>query len=187
MPTIAGTMDEPTEADLPQYVADAVDAMAKVHADHQLDASKLDRRMAQMTAWLGHPAFSLFLSGFVLVWLLANQFLPSWGSKAFDPAPYPLLAGLVALGALYMTAIILTTQRREDLRAARREQLTLELAIVIDHKTSKLIALMESLRLDNPNVVNRVDPEAEAMSSAANPQIVLDAIIKTHEADPDSD
>jgi len=160
--------------------------MARVHAEHQLDASRLDRRMAQITAWLGHPAFSVFLTAFVLVWVTGNQIAPGLGLTPIDPAPFPLLAGAVALGALYMTAIILTTQRREDLRAARREQLTLELAIVIDQKASKLIELLESLRLDNPNVANRIDPEAEAMSSAANTQIVLEAIIKTHEADPTS-
>ena len=180
-------MTIPTDPDLPRYVADAVEAMAKVHAEHQSDASRLDRRMAQMTGWLGHPAFSFVLTAVIALWVIINQTLEGMGHRAFDPMPYPLLAGLVALGALYMTAIILTTQRREDLRAARREQLTLELAIVIDHKTSKLIELMESLRVDNPNVANRIDPEADAMSSAADTKIVLEAIIKTHEADPDSE
>lgn len=180
-------MTAPSETDLPRYVADAVEAMAKVHTEHQSEASRLDLRMAQMTAWLGHPAFSFVLTGGVIAWVASNQVMGSLGHAGFDPMPYPLLAGLIALGALYMTAIILTTQRREDLRAARREQLTLELAIVIDQKTSKLIELIESLRLDNPNVVNRVDPEADAMSSAADTLIVLEAIIKTHEAGPESE
>ena len=81
-----------------------------------------------------------------------------------------------------MTGIILSTQRREDRLTTRREQLTLELAIVIEQKTSKLIELVEKLRLDHPDVANHIDVEAKAMSSSADTQVVLEAIKKAHDS-----
>ena len=174
-------------AELPAHIADTVTGMAKVHSDHHQDASRLDLIFAKIAAWLGHPGFTLVLSGFVVIWIGANLALQLAGRLPPDPPPFPLLSGLVALAALYMTGIILTTQRREDIRAERREQLTLELAIVIDQKASKLIALVEKLRLDHPDLVDHFDPEAQAMSAPADPEVVLNAIKKSHtdtEAEP---
>ncbi len=167
-------------AELPAHIADTVTGMAKVHSEHQNDASRLDLIFAKIAGWLGHPGFTLVLSGFVIAWIGVNLAFRAAGRLPPDPPPFPLLSGLVALAALYMTGIILTTQRREDIRAERREQLTLELAIVIDQKASKLIALVEKLRLDHPDLVDHNDLEAQAMSASADPVLVLDAIKKSH-------
>ena len=84
--------------------------------------------------------------------------------------------------ALYVTVLILTTQRREDQLAGYREQLTLELAILGEQKSAKIIALLEEMRRDSPTLRNRVDEEAAAMSVAADPQAVLDAIKESEDA-----
>ena len=44
-----------------------------------------------------------------------------------------------------------------------------------EQKSAKLIALMEETRRDNPLLVNRVDAEAEQMSTPADPEAVLEA------------
>ena len=87
----------------------------------------------------------------------------------WDPPPFNWLQGLVGLLALYDTVLILITQRRDDLLASYREQLTLELAILGEQKAAKIIALLEEMRCDNPNLRDRVDVEAEAMSVPADP------------------
>ena len=89
-----------------------------------------------------------------------------------------MLGCRVSLGllALYVTVLILTTQRREDQLAGYREQLTLELAILSEQKSAKIIALLEEMRRDSSSLTNRVDEEAVAMAVAADPQAVLDAI-----------
>ena len=76
--------------------------------------------------------------------------------------------------------MILTTQRRQDQLAQHREQLTLELSILSEQKTAKIIQLMEEARRDNPGLRNRVDEEAAAMAIPADPQSVLNAIKETH-------
>ena len=79
-----------------------------------------------------------------------------------------------------MVILILATQQREYQLAQLREQLTLELAILSEQKTAKVIQLLEESRRDNPLIRDRVDQEAEAMAQPADPQSVLDAIKEIH-------
>lgn len=65
-----------------------------------------------------------------------------------------------------------------------REQLILELALLNEQKTAKVISLLEEFRRDIPIVDDRVDDQAEAMAEPADPEQVLAAIKETHaEAD----
>jgi uncharacterized membrane protein len=86
------------------------------------------------------------------------------------------MQGAIGLSALYMTMLILITQRREDELAGHRDQLTLELGILSEQKSAKIIELLEELRRDAPDLRNRLDPEATAMSTPADPHEVLNAI-----------
>jgi uncharacterized membrane protein len=56
----------------------------------------------------------------------------------------------------------------------------LELAILSEQKTAKVIQLLEEVRRDSPHIHDRVDQEAEAMARPADPQSVLDSIKETH-------
>jgi uncharacterized membrane protein len=80
--------------------------------------------------------------------------------------------------ALY-SCLILADERREDRLAQLHEQLNLELAILSEQKTAKVIQLLEESRRDNPLIHNRVDQEAEAMARPADPKTVLEAIEET--------
>jgi uncharacterized membrane protein len=103
------------------------------------------------------------------------------GRQPFDAPPFSWLELLVSLAALYMTALILSTQRRDDELASHREQLTLELAILSDQKSAKIIKLLEEMRRDHPDLRDRVDNDAHVMSTPTDPQAVLDAIKASHD------
>jgi uncharacterized membrane protein len=75
-----------------------------------------------------------------------------------------------------MVVLILATQRREDQLAQHREQLILELALLSEQKTAKVIELLEEFRRDNPHIHDRIDRQADAMAQPADPQQVLDSI-----------
>ncbi len=85
------------------------------------------------------------------------------------------MSGL-GLVALYMTTLILTTQRRADQLASRREQMTLELSLLSERKTAKIVELLEELRRDSPDVKDRIDDEAKAMATPVDTRAVRDAI-----------
>ncbi len=167
---------------LPAHIEDTLQAIAKLHADHRQSAGRLQRVVEQLTALIGRPRFIAAMTVVVALWIGGNLLTALTGGTAWDPPPFSWLQGGLGLLALYVTVLILTTQRREDQLAGYREQLTLELAILGEQKSAKIIALLEEMRRDSPTLHDRVDEEAAAMAVAADPQAVLDAIKETEEA-----
>jgi uncharacterized membrane protein len=116
----------------------------------------------------------------LVAWISLNLLAIGLGRHPIDPPPFQGLEFVASLCSLYLVILILTTQRRDDQLAELREQLTLELAVVNEQKTAKVIQLLEESRRDNPLLRNRIDREADAMSQPAETQFVLDAIKDTH-------
>jgi hypothetical protein len=56
--------------------------------------------------------------------------------------------------------------------ATRREQMTLELAILSEQKSAKIIALLEEFRRNDPNQGNDRDEVAEALAKPADAPVV---------------
>ncbi len=165
---------------LPAHIEGTIRSIARLHAEHHQAATPVQRVVDRVTGFVGRPRFIGALTVVSLVWIGANLFLLWTGHTPPDPPPFPWFDSLVGLGALYITLLILTTQRHADQLAQHREQLTLELAILNEQKTAKVIELLEEMRRDNPNLRNRIDVEAAAMAVPADPQAVLDAIKVTH-------
>jgi uncharacterized membrane protein len=109
----------------------------------------------------------------IAAWIGMNVAGVVLGHRAIDPPPFPWLQGVLTVMALYVTLIILTTQRRDDRLSAHREQQILRLSMLAEQKIAKAIALLEENRRDNPMMRNRVDTEALAMAIPADPGEVL--------------
>lgn len=134
-----------------------------------------------MTSVVARPRFLVLLTGSFVVWIAINLVLHSTGHRVFDSPPFQWLQDAGTLIALYITVLILITQRRENILTDKREQLTLELAILSEQKAAKIIELLQELRRDHPQLEILDDQEADDMSRPADPQAVLDAIHDTHE------
>ena len=129
---------------------------------------------------MAHPWFIGALTIAVAGWIGFNLLSSALGYAPPDPPPFEWLGLALALASLYMVLLVYATQRRDDQLAERRDQLTLELALLNEQKTAKLIQLIEEFRRDIPIVDNREDPQAEAMARPAEPERVLEAIEQTH-------
>ncbi len=167
---------------LPTEVESTVEAIARLHAEHYEGATPLQKAVERATARVGRPAFIALLTVVALAWMALNLALMAVGSSPLDSPPFFWMQGAITLTALYMTLLILATQRREDELASRREQMTLELSILGERKSAKIIELIEELRRDLPMLKNRVDQEASDLSVPADPQAVFEAIKDKHEA-----
>jgi uncharacterized membrane protein len=165
---------------LPAHIEETIRSIARHHAEHRDDATPLQRAVDGMTALLGRPQVIGVLTVIVIGWIGLNLLAVALGHRPVDPPPFSWLAGAVSLVSLYMVVLIIVTQRREDKLAQERELLIIELAILGEQKTAKLIQLLEESRRDNPLIHNRVDQEAEAMAQPTDPQSVLTAIKETH-------
>ncbi|MEO5867092.1 MAG: DUF1003 domain-containing protein [Sphingomonas sp.] len=160
---------------LPAHIEQTVHAIAELHAEHQRTASAIQRLVERSVRFIGRPRFVGLLTAFVFLWILANSGLSHLGA-AFDTPGFQILQDLGELLGLFITILILITQRRENELVEHREQLTLELAILSEQKSAKIIQLLEEIRRDNPLLRDRDDSEARALSVAADPQAVFDAI-----------
>jgi uncharacterized membrane protein len=111
--------------------------------------------------------------------MLPNVLPQSLGLPQFDPPPFDSLQLSLGIIALPMTIAVLIKQDRQEKLAEQRTQLSLQLNLLSEQKIAKLIALVEELRRDLPDVENRCDSEAEEMKQAAEPQVVMEALEKT--------
>jgi uncharacterized membrane protein len=165
---------------LPAHIEETIQAIARLHAAHHHESGPIHRWLDRMTDWLGRPRFIAIMSLLVALWGAGNLIALARGAQAWDVPPFGWLQTVLGSMAFFVALIILATQRRADRLAEYREQLTLELAILSEQKSAKIIALLEEMRRDNPMLRKRVDEEAEAMAVAADPQAVLDAIKESH-------
>lgn len=160
----------------PAAGASSAQATAQLRAQHKLETSALQLAVDRLTAVVGRPGFVAALGATIAAWVVGNLAVEALGFTPPDPPPFFWLEGAASTGALLVSALILTTQRREDQLANHRAQLILELSILNDQKTSKIIQLLEEGRRDNPALSDRVDTQAVAMSMPADPHAVLVAI-----------
>ena len=93
------------------------------------------------------------------------------------------LQGIVSLGALLTTTVVLITQNREAQLEEQRLELELQVNLLTEQKTTKLIRLLEELRRDLPMVKDRHDPEAAALQKPTNPEEVLAALEERRDKD----
>jgi uncharacterized membrane protein len=164
-----------TEDDLAPHIKQTVQAIARLHEAHDRRATPLQLLVDRMTAFVARPMFVGVTLLTVAVWIAGNGLLRNAVGWSLDTASFAGLQGAGELAAILITTLVLMSQRRKDEISELREQLTLELAIISEQKSAKLIALMEETRRDNPLLADRVDPEAEEMSTAADPEVVLEA------------
>lgn len=151
-------------------------ATALLRAEHDNATSTFQRAAARITHLAGLPWFIVLLTAVILGWMGANISAGMLGLHEPDPPPFTWLQGAISTGALYMAALILTTQRSQDRLATHREHLTLELAIIADQKVAKIVELLEELRRDSPTIADRRDNEAQTMAKPTDPEVVLQAI-----------
>ena len=165
---------------VPPHVEETVAAIAALHAAHYRQAGAQQKFVSAATAAVARPRTLGLFTIAIVGWLVLNIALMAWGRGAPDPFPFPLLSAAVSTVALYLAAMILIAQRHDDALATRRDQLTLELAILGEQKSAKIIALLEEFRRNDPNQGDHRDEIAEALAKPADPQAVLEAIRAAH-------
>jgi uncharacterized membrane protein len=165
--------DEPSQGDLPSHELDSVEAVAAFHRDHDARATAAHRAIDALTGKLGQPTTTIVLAAALA--LSAAMAARTTQGRAEGPVFGWLEFGATVL-ALMIALLILVTQRRADELAERRARLTLQLALLSDRRSAKIIALLEELRRDEPSLPDRVDAESDAMATPTNPAAVSEAL-----------
>jgi len=157
----------------PDKASQNIDAVLDFYTREDQKISRFQRILERSSLVIGKPLYLGIVLLFVLVWVTTNLALHGLGRTPFDPAPFLWLQGLIGLGALVTTTIVLSKQNRLAKLAEQRAHLDLKVTLLTEQKAAKLIDLLEELRRDLPNVANRNDPHAEALQHSMNPDLVL--------------
>jgi uncharacterized membrane protein len=172
-------------APLPDPVTKNIAAIISLHNQEVQEQAASQRVIQTIATFFGQPTFLYILVAGFTGWIICTVFHP------FLPFTFPLFHwsehGLDAAALLISTGV-LVQQNQEENFAEQRTQLMLQLNLLSEQKIAKIIAILEELRADLPNVRDRYDPEATAMQEAADPIAVLNALQETlqRELSPDS-
>jgi uncharacterized membrane protein len=162
------------QIDVPPHIAETIQAIALLHAEHHRKSTLAERIVDKLTACVGRPGFLLALIMAAAFWMTVNVMIRLGGGTPLDPPPFGWLELILTAAALVIAVMILTSQRRADTFANLREQMTLEATLLTEQKTRKIIELLEELRRDSPEIRDREDLEADQMAAKVDPHEVFD-------------
>ena len=168
--------DPDPRAGLPSSVNDNIDTVAEFYARHEEQVSTTQRVVEKVALFLGSPGYIAANALFIVGWIAANLLADDFGWRRVDDPPFFWLQGIVGLNAFIISTTVLIRQNRMSRLADRHAHLDLQVNLLTDKKSSKIIDLLEALRTDLPNVRNKRDPEAEELAKPADAAAVLHAI-----------
>ena len=161
---------------VPDHVHAGIDAMAGPRDRAERDRNAHQRSIERLTAVLARPRFLYATLGFVAAWIGLDLLLVAAGAPPFDPPPFHYLHLVLTTSAMVMATMVLITQDRQIRMTEKYGHLDLQINLLAEGKIAKVIALLEELRCDLPNVRNRPDVEAGDMAVRTDPQVVIDAL-----------
>jgi len=159
-------------------IEQTVRSLADVHAEHQRALHPAQRKIEWLTDRIGRPWFAYAVISLIVLWIAIDEIVAP--RHRFDPVAFPVLQLVLSILSVLMTVFILITENRQGESADQRDKVTLQIALINEQKTAKIIALLEQLRKDSPNLPNRRDKEAEHMAEATD---LRTAIAKLEEAE----
>lgn len=164
------------DSSLSDHISQNVDSILALHRRESEMLTPSQRRLERASRFIGRPVYLVGLFVFVALWVLVNWNAARLHLTAFDPPPFAFLEGLLTVGALITTTVVLIAQNRQTKLEQQRAHLDLQVNLLTEQKVTKLIHLLEELRRDLPMVRDRHDPQATAMQEGADTAKVVSAL-----------
>lgn len=157
-------------------IAKNIETISTLHIQESRNVTNHQQMLESVALFFGQPIFLYLLLILFAIWI-GDNFLASL--VPFDLPKFRWTDDGLGAASLIISTGVLIRQTRQEKLAEQRSQLTLHLDLLVEQKTAKIIALLEELRTDLPNVNNRHDQEAHMMKEVADPIAVLEAIQET--------
>jgi uncharacterized membrane protein len=169
---------------LPEPVRQNIETIIQLETEHGRQIPTHHRIIERIAASFGQPKFLYAQIVFFSTWWLCSH-LSSLGILPKNFPKFNLRSDGLNVASLLITTGVLVYQSRQEQLAEERSHLMLQIDLLTEQKIVKLIALVEELRTDLPNVRNRIDTEAEEMQQPIDPQALLIALKESLNPDED--
>ena len=157
-------------------IAKNIETISSLRIQESSNVTNHQQILESVAIFFGQPIFLYLLLFLFAIWI-SDNFLATL--VPFDLPKFRWTDDGLGAASLIISTGVLIRQTRQEKLAEQRSQLTLHLDLLVEQKTAKIIALLEELRTDLPNVNNRHDQEAHMMKEVADPIAVLEAIQET--------
>ncbi|WP_105430893.1 MULTISPECIES: DUF1003 domain-containing protein [Neorhizobium] len=151
-----------------------INALIQRRAADQKTMSRQERIAQSMTNFAGSLPF-VYLHALVFgLWILVNvEWLPVM--PAFDPS-LVILAMVASVEAIFISTFVLISQNRMALEDDKRADLSLQISLLNEHETTKLIAMVSAIA-DRLGIDTEVEQhEIEEMKQNVPPEVVMEEI-----------
>jgi uncharacterized membrane protein len=153
-------------------IDETIESIAELERRALAESTRHERAIERVMHAIGRPR-TLYATAIVVgLWVALNLAVAALHLAPLDRPPFEGLSTAVSVASMLTAITILVASNRRDALDVQRDRLVLQIALLTDRKTAKIIALLEELRRDSPAVRDRPDPEAAALSQATDPHAV---------------
>ncbi|MGD0969631.1 MAG: DUF1003 domain-containing protein [Candidatus Aquilonibacter sp.] len=157
-------------------IEQTVRSLAELHAERERQLHPAQKRIEWLTARIGRPWFAYALISFIVLWVVVDRS----SGHPFNSGSFSLLQLILSIMSVLIAVSILITENRQGDIADQRAKVTLQIALINEQKTAKIIELLAQQRKDSPHLPDREDKVAEHMAEATD---LRTAIEKLEEAE----
>jgi uncharacterized membrane protein len=151
-----------------------IDALMKMRAQDRMALSRQEKIAAGVTDFAGSMSFVYIHLAFFGLWIAVNLgWLPI--IPAFDPSMV-VLAMVASVEAIFISTFVLISQNRMAAEDDKRADLSLQIALLNEHETTKLVAMITAIadRLEIETDVD--DDEIRDLRKDVKPEVVMEQI-----------
>jgi uncharacterized membrane protein len=168
-------MSEPWEESLPSFISENIDAIIQAEQAANRRRSRSEAIYEFVGSSIGTLKFVAFQLIGTVLWVVINAGLMQ-PVRPFDPFPFPILAQIVAVEAVLMTAFVLMKQNRMSKLADRRAHLGLQINLLTERETTRIIGMLLEIgkRFDIEHKV--LDEETSQLSRLLTIEALIEAL-----------
>ncbi|MGB3293981.1 MAG: DUF1003 domain-containing protein [Phormidesmis sp.] len=160
---------------LPEPVIKNIETVIGLRANQERGVPVHERALGKVAEAFGRPQFLYAQMVLFMSWWVYSRFAEA-GLVDWDLPLLILQDQGIDVASLLIATGVLVRQTRQDKISEQRSHLMLQVNLLNEQKVAKVIQLIEELRTDLPDVIDRYDWESDAMQKSTDPQVVLNIL-----------
>lgn len=133
------------ESETARAAAESIRDVVALEEQALRDRSRGEWISDALISLIGRLGFVIAHAVLLAAWFVVNSgLLP--GVRPFDPFPFGILTLIVSAEGVLLTLFVLISQNRMSRQADLREHLTLQISVLAEKESTRMLEILESLR-----------------------------------------